>query len=97
VLDPILERIHLQTFGSPRFYLDVADRLGMTVVAVEDQTPNLVLHYSRVLEETERRYDELQASISREYLDRMKAGLARWIDGGRRGYLAWAVFCFRKR
>ena len=96
VLDPILERIHLATLGSPAFYRQQAQTLGMTEVVVEDQTENLVRHYSRVLQETERRYDELLARISREYLDRMKAGLARWIDGGQKGYLAWAIFCFRK-
>jgi ubiquinone/menaquinone biosynthesis C-methylase UbiE len=96
VLDPILERIHLATLGSPAFYRQQAEALGMTVVAVEDQTENLTRHYSRVLEETERRYDELLNQISREYLDRMKAGLKRWIDGGQSGYLAWAIFCFRK-
>jgi sarcosine/dimethylglycine N-methyltransferase len=97
VLDPILERIHLQTLGSPAFYRQLAEELGMAVVVVEDQTSNLVRHYSRVLEETERRYDELVGSISRQYLDRMKIGLRRWIDGGQKGYLAWAIFCFKKR
>jgi len=96
VLDPILERIHLATLGSPAYYRQQAEALGMTVVAVEDQTENLTRHYSRVLEETERRYDELVEHISQEYLDRMKAGLKRWIDGGQSGYLAWAIFCFRK-
>ncbi len=96
VLDPILERIHLSTLGSPTFYRQQAEALGMTVVMIEDQTRNLVRHYSRVLEETERRYDELVKHISREYLDHMKAGLGRWIDGGQRGHLAWAIFCFRK-
>jgi sarcosine/dimethylglycine N-methyltransferase len=69
----------------------------MTVVTVEDQTRNLIRHYSRVLEETERRYDELVEHISLGYLDRMKAGLSRWVEGGQNGYLAWAIFCFRKR
>jgi sarcosine/dimethylglycine N-methyltransferase len=96
VLDPILKRIHLQTLGSPAFYRRVANELGMAVVAVENQTPNLVRHYSRVLEETERRHAELLGSISRDYLERMMVGLGRWIDGGQKGYLAWAIFCFKK-
>ncbi|MBN1628359.1 MAG: methyltransferase domain-containing protein [Thermoleophilia bacterium] len=96
VLDPILERIHLETLASPGYYRRTAEALGMTVVGTEDQTSNLTLHYSRVLQETQRRYDELTRLISREYLDRMLTGLKRWIDGGRQGYLAWSIFCFRK-
>ena len=96
VLGPILERIHLETLGSPGYYRRVAAELGLNEVSVEDQTANLVRHYSRVLEVTEERYEELSRSISTAYLDHMKTGLGRWIEGGRRGYLAWAIFHFRK-
>ena len=96
VLDPILERIHLSTLGSPGFYTGTAEALGMEVIDVEDQTPNLIRHYARVLEETERRERELDGKVSPEYIERMKAGLGRWVDGGKKGHLAWAVFHFRK-
>jgi len=96
VLGPILERIHLETLGSPGYYRQVADELGLREVSVEDQTPNLVRHYTRVLEVTAERQEELSRSISTAYLDHMKTGLRRWIEGGRRGHLAWAIFHFRK-
>lgn len=96
VLDPILERIHLETLGSPSFYQETAKKLGMEVVSVENQTPNLTRHYARVLQETERREHELDGKVSRDYIERMKAGLGRWVDGGNKGYLAWAIFHFRK-
>jgi sarcosine/dimethylglycine N-methyltransferase len=96
VLAPILERIHLQSLGSPSFYRQTAGELGFIEVHVEDQTPNLIRHYSRVLEETTRQEDELRGTISVEYLARMKQGLTRWIEGGQQGWLAWCIFCFRK-
>ena len=97
VLDPILERIHLASLGSPRFYRTEAEKLGLRVIAIEDQTPNLIRHYASVLAETEKQEGILRAKgVSKEYLDNMKRGLARWVDGGMRGWLAWSIFVFRK-
>lgn len=96
VLQPILERIHLASLGSPEYYLSMAVELGLEVVNHVDLSPHLTRHYSRVLEETVNREDELQTIISSEYLDRMKAGLGHWINGGEKGYLAWGIFHLRK-
>ncbi len=96
VLQPILDRIHLDTLGSLSFYRAAASRLGLEEIGFDDLTPQLVNHYARVLEETERREHELAGSISPEYLERMKRGLAHWIEGGRNGHLAWGIFHFRK-
>lgn len=96
VLGPILERIHLSSLGSPGFYRSVARELGFEEICVDDQTENLVTHYSRVLEETERDEQVLRQAISEEYLQRMRKGLGHWIEGGRKGWLAWCLFCFRK-
>ncbi len=96
VLGPILERIHLQTLGSPGFYLETARRLGLKELSFEDWTPHLVRHYARVLEETERMQPKLAGKVSDAYLERMKAGLGHWINGGKKGYLAWGVFRGRK-
>lgn len=96
VLQPILDRIHLETLGSPAFYRETAARLGMTELGFEEQTAQLVNHYSRVLEETERREEELAKVVNRDYIERMKAGLRHWVDGGKKNYLAWGIFHFRK-
>jgi sarcosine/dimethylglycine N-methyltransferase len=97
VLKPILERIHLETLASPEFYLKTAERLGMERVSFEDLTSQLINHYSRVLQETERREGQLREVVHPDYIQRMKPGLQRWIDGGERGYLVWGIFQFRKR
>ncbi|TVQ54677.1 MAG: methyltransferase domain-containing protein [Phycisphaerales bacterium] len=96
VLQPILDRIHLETLGSPAFYREQAKKLGWEEVGFEEHTHQLVNHYSRVLAETERREEEIAGVVSREYIDRMKKGLGHWIEGGKKGYLSWGIFHFRK-
>ncbi len=96
VLNPILERIHLSSLGSPGFYLDAARRCGFADAHFNDMTPQLIRHYTRVLEETEKQATVLEKTVSREYLQRMKAGLKRWIEGGHAGHLAWGAFRLAK-
>lgn len=94
VLQPILERLHLDSLGSPGFYRRTAREVGLQELGFEDHTEQLPTHYARVLEETERREDELSASVSRDYLERMKKGLGHWVEGGRKGHLTWGIHHF---
>ncbi|WP_020578837.1 methyltransferase domain-containing protein [Actinopolymorpha alba] len=94
-LVPILKRLRLDSMASPGFYHRELRRLGMSPVEFEDLSPHLSTHYQRVLEETERREQELSGRISDDYLSRMKVGLRHWVDGGRAGNLAWGVFVAR--
>ena len=95
VLQPILDRIHLRDLVSPAFYRRCAREVGLEEVGFEDHTDQLVRHYSRVLEQTRARFDELSARIDPGYLDRMQTGLGHWIEGGRAGHLTWGIFHFR--
>lgn len=94
VLQPILDRIHLDSLGSPEFYRETARRLGLAEISFEDHTEHLSTHYARVLEETEKREDELSEVASEEYIERMKVGLKHWVDGGKEGHLVWGIFHF---
>ena len=96
VLQPILDRIHLTSLGSPEFYRQTAIRLGLHEKIFEQQTQQLINHYSRVLQETEKYQDDLVRVITPEYIDRMRKGLQYWIDGGHNGYLSWGIFVFEK-
>lgn len=96
VLQPIYDRIHLSSLGSPGFYQQYARKIGFEVVDFEELTPNLTKSYARILEELEKREDEVKHKISQEYIDNMKKGLRHWVDGGNKGYLAWGIFHFRK-
>jgi len=95
VLQPILDRIHLSSLGSPRSYRQMAEGVGLKEVRFEDLTPQLVTHYSRVLEEVESRTAQ-SIGVSADYLERMKKGLRHWIDGGKKGYLAWGILQFQR-
>ncbi len=97
VLQPILDRIHLDSLGSPGFYRAAAEGVGLREVGFEDYSKHLTTHYARVLEETEAREEELSARISPDYIGRMKKGLAHWVEGGRAGYLTWGIFHFRSQ
>lgn len=96
VLQPILDRIHLETLGSPNFYQETGKKLGFANVSFEDHTEQLVNHYGRVLNETKKKEPEMAGLISQDYIERMKKGLQHWIDGGRNGFLAWGIFVFQK-
>ncbi len=95
VLQPILDRIHLDDLGSPGFYMDTAVNTGMSLIEVQDHTEQIAHHYGKVLSETEKREDELQSLVSEEYITRMKTGLEHWINGGRNGHLTWKIFLFQ--
>lgn len=99
VLQPILDRIHLETLGSPGFYSRTLLGLAMEDLGFEDHRGQLTTHYARVLKELELREDELKQEriVSEDYIERMKKGLSHWVEGGEKGYLAWGIFHFRKK
>lgn len=91
VLVPILERLQLDTMASPEFYQRELYRLGAKSVEFNAAPEQLTRHYQRVLDETERRFEELTQHVSADYLSRMKIGLHHWVEGGKRGYLTWGI------
>lgn len=97
VLQPILDRIHLDTLGSPDFYRTELGKLGFEELDFEDYTHQLTTHYGRVHAELEKNEERLRGVVSQEYIDRMKKGLNHWVDGGKNGRLVWGIFHFRKK
>ena len=96
-LKPIYERIHLDSLGSPGFYRETLADLGMKEVEFERHDDQLPRHYARVRQALTDNEEELvKHGTSREYIERMKAGLQHWVDGGHKGYLAWGIFVFEK-
>lgn len=96
VLQPVLDRIHLESLGSFQFYREEAKKLGWEEVAIIDHSDQLVNHYTRVRDELLARRTELSGNVSEEYMERMIQGLGHWIDAGNQGYLAWGILQFRK-
>lgn len=95
-LAPILARIHLESLGSVAFYRGAAARLGLRERGVELMTHQLRTHYARVRSELEARAEELRGEVSDDYVARMLAGLAHWVEGADAGLLAWGVLAFDK-
>ena len=90
-LEPILDRLSLDSMGSPGFYRKELARLGLQTFDFEDLTSYLPLHYGRVLEVLESREQELSDRIGEQYRTSMKTGLRNWVNGGNTGSLAWGI------
>ena len=97
VLGPVLDRIQLETMGSPGFYRRELERLGFTLRQFEDHTEQVPRHYGGIRETLEAREDDLRDSaISNDYIANMKKGLQHWVDAGKAGHLAWGIMIFDK-
>ena len=96
VLQPVLDRIHLDSLGSFAFYRDAAASAGLDHQQTLDLTPQLVTHYSRVRDELLRQRDTIADRVSDGYIERMLKGLGHWIAAGQEGYLAWGIMKYSK-
>lgn len=96
VLQPILDRIHLENMASPAFYREVASNCGLKEISFDENTLHLKRHYAAILRKTKEHEDELKNNVSKDYLDNMKEGLEHWVDGAEKGYLSWGIFHFQK-
>ncbi|MBE9562240.1 MAG: methyltransferase domain-containing protein, partial [Proteobacteria bacterium] len=96
VLQPVLDRIHLDSMGSFDFYTKTAMELGFEKVQIIEMTNQLIRHYQHVLKELETHHAKLIKICSQDYLERMKVGLNNWIESGNKGYLAWGILHFKK-
>lgn len=96
VLQPVLDRIHLDSLGSFVFYREAAAKAGLETVETIDLTPQLVNHYGRVRDELLAQRPKLAGKVSDEYIERMLKGLGHWVEAGEKGYLAWGILHFHK-
>jgi len=97
VLQPILDRIHLETLGSFAYYRSALTKIGFEEVTVSPMLNQLKAHYTRVGEELQSRYDEIVALSGQTYVDNMLRGLQHWVAGADSDYLAWGILHFRKK
>ena len=96
VLQPVYDRLNLESMGSFAFYRETLKSLGFKETNVIDLTPQLRNHYDYVRQNLQGRYDELVAIISHEYMDNMIKGLENWLAAADRSYLAWGILHFTK-
>ncbi|AWN15147.1 cyclopropane-fatty-acyl-phospholipid synthase family protein [Salinisphaera sp. LB1] len=93
-LQPVLDRIQLDTMGSPGFYREQLTRRGLTERLFEDRTEQIPRHYDRIHRELDSHHRELDGRISETYIANMKKGLQHWVDAGSAGRLAWGIMVF---
>jgi len=97
VLQPILDRIHLEQLGSVKMYRELAEKVGFKEVKIIEMPEQLVNHYSSVFNRLQEVEDQLlKNGCDKEYIDNMKKGLQHWIEGGKKGYLNWGIIQFEK-
>jgi len=96
VLQPVYDRLNLDSLASPGFYRQSFTARKYTELAGPDLTGQLRTHYAMVRKSLQSRYVELSSQISNAYLDRMIEGLGHWVTAADKGYLAWGILHFRK-
>ena len=96
VLQPILDRIHLETLASFKFYRSELVTRGFKEVAVSPMLDHLRTHYVRVGEELQSRHDDIVDLSGGEYVGNMLRGLQHWVTGADNGHLAWGIVHFQK-
>ncbi len=95
-LQPILDRVHLDSLGSLGEYRAALSELGFEELEFVDLTPHLATHYGRILEGLLADEEGLTKHCGAEHVERVKTGLRHWVDGGKRGYLQWGILHFKK-
>ena len=96
VLQPVLDRIHLDSLGSFAFYRQTCADAGFKEKQILPMTDQLITHYSRVSEELVKNKDNLVGKVSEDYIERMLTGLDNWVNAGKKGYLSWGIMHFIK-
>lgn len=97
VLQPVLDRIHLDSLASPAFYRKNLLGLGFEELAWVEMTNQLRNHYATVRAALDARRGEMLERCGAEYVTRMLEGLGHWVDASDRGHLTWGIFHFRLR
>ncbi len=97
ILQPVLDRLNLDSMGSIGFYTQTAATVGLETIQIIEMTEQLVHHYRHILQATEQHYEAILKVCNQDYIERMKIGLNHWIEKGQQGYLVWGILHFRKK
>ena len=97
VLQPILDRIHLETLGSVEFYRSNLKNRGFIEIDTIERVDDMRTHYARVSEELRENYDKICELSGADYVENMMEGLDHWVEGADKGFLAWGIMHFQKK
>jgi len=96
VLQPMLDRANLVSFGTVDGYLADAKAAGFVDKGYEDRTEDFLINYRTIVAETRARHNELKQEISEAFLEKIGDGMQYWVDGGEAGHMVWGSFHFVK-
>ena len=91
VLQPVLDRIHLDSLASPAFYRKTLSALGFVEMSWSEMAHQLRNHYATVRSEFHARSDAMLELCGGDYVERMLEGLGHWVDAADRGHLTWGI------
>jgi SAM-dependent methyltransferase len=97
VLQPVYDRLHLDSLASVGFYRAETARRGLEEIAIRPMPVQLRTHYAAVRRQLKARYEEMIKIASKDYVDRMLIGLQHWVDAADNGYLDWGILHFSKQ
>ena len=98
VLQPVLNRIHLQEMGSVIRYRHLASKVGLETCNDKNKCQNnWYFITARFLNTLKAKFDQIRNQANEAYLNNMMIGLQHWIDAGQKGYLNWAILQFQKK
>ena len=95
VLEPVLTRLHLDSLGSVESYRKSAKELGWRELQVIDLSANLVTNDERLLQELDRRQEDLRGEFPEGYLEGLRQGMESWVSAGKEGNFKWAMFHYQ--
>lgn len=95
-LHAIYKRLNLSSLGSFSKYREIARLAGFNEVSIQDLSPHLTKHYTRVLNELLENRSIVQEDASEQYIESLIEGLQSWIAGGEKGSLTWGILHFQK-
>jgi SAM-dependent methyltransferase len=96
VLQPMLDRANLVSFGTVAGYLADAKAAGFIDRGYVDRTEDFLTNYRTIVAETRDRHEELKQEISEAFLKKIGNGMQYWVDGGENGHMVWGCFHFVK-
>ncbi|MGW1074394.1 SAM-dependent methyltransferase [Streptomyces sp. NPDC002537] len=95
-LHPAVSRLGVDALATASFYLRQLAELSLEAVEFDDRSDQLITHYDRLLDETERRSAELRGIISPAYVDGLLENLPLWAKAAHDRRIRWGIMSARR-
>jgi sarcosine/dimethylglycine N-methyltransferase len=92
----IYERVKSPDMWDRSDYVSALAGAGFRPLAQEDWSANVAPSYAWVRGELERRRDEFEARVGKEFVDRTSTALQFWVDAATDGKIGWEYFVAEK-